>query len=115
MNFVNVFVAEIVVCLAVSAFVVWRLQQLLRRVGVESCEQGGRSTDFWVAYTQLMMFIAPALLVAWFSQAGRYFVVVDQMKSSLGLVLLGQFIGLALVGRAVWNVMAKPASPKEAV
>jgi hypothetical protein len=39
--------------------------------------------------------------------------VVDQLKSSVSLVLWGQFLGLVLVGRAVWN-MIKPAAAKPA-
>ena len=74
------------------------------------------ATGFWLAYTQLMMFIAPVLMVAWFSRAGQNAAVVEQLKSSLGVVLAGQFIGLALVGRAVWKSIVRPAPvPRPAV
>src|SRR5690242_19178015 len=98
MDAIHVFFAEIAVSLGVSALILLRLQRLLRRIGRETCEQGGSATEFWVAYTQLMMLIAPLLMVAWFSrtQAGP---LVEQLRSSLGVVLSGQFIGLALVGR----------------
>ena len=115
MDALNVFFAEIVVCLSVSALILLRLQRLLRRIGRETCEQGGSATEFWVAYTQLMMLIAPLLMVAWLSRSGPNAALVDQLRSSLGVVLSGQFLGLALVGRAVWKSIVRPASPPPAV
>ena len=114
MNAVTVFFVEVLVCAAISAVILFRLQKLLRRIGTEVCEQGGGSTEFWVAYTQLMMFVAPMLLVAWQSRAGTHELVVEQLKSSLTLVLTGQFIGLVLVGRAVWKTIVREAPPAPA-
>jgi hypothetical protein len=108
MSSIAIFSAEILACLAVSTVILLRLQRLLRRIGSEVCERGGASTEFWIAYTQIMMAVAPILLVAWFSQAGQHVSVVAQLKSSISIVLCGQFLGLVLVGRAVWN-MVKPA------
>ena len=111
MDAIHVFFAEIVVSLAVSALILLRLQRLLRRIGAEACEQGGGATEFWLAYTQLMMIIAPVLMVAWFSHAGQNAAPVEQVKHSLGVVLSGQFLGLALVGRAVWKSIVRPLPP----
>lgn len=111
MDAIHVFFAEIAASLVVSGFILLRLQKLLRRIGNESCEQGGGSTEFWVAYTQIMMVIAPLLLVALLSKAGQNAALVEQLKSSLGVVLSGQFLGLALVGRAVWKSIVRPAAP----
>lgn len=113
MDAIHVFFAEIAVCVAISGFILLRLQKLLRRIGNESCEQGGGSTEFWIAYTQIMMLIAPVLLVAWLSRAGYNTTVVEQLKSSLGVVLTGQVLGLVLVGRAVWKSIVRtgPAAP----
>ena len=110
MNPVTMFFAEVVASLVISSLILARLQHLLRSIGDE-CEQGGGATEFWVAYTQLMMLVAPVLLIAWFSQAGTYGTFVAQLKASFGVVLTGQFIGLALVGRAVWNTLVKPTPP----
>jgi hypothetical protein len=106
---VLVFLCEVAACVSVSLLILARLQRMLRRVG-NACEQGGASTEFWVAYTQLMMIVAPVLLVAFFSKAGTsYLSAVDQLKSSFSVVLWGQFLGLILVGRAVWNMIKAPA------
>jgi hypothetical protein len=109
MNGMNVFFAEVAASILISLFILVRLQHLLRRIG-DQCEQGGGSTEFWVAYTQIMMLVAPVLLIAYFSQAGSYGTSVAQIKASFGVVLTGQFIGLALVGRAVWKLIVRPAA-----
>ena len=106
---VTVFFAEVGASVVISTLILVRLQRLLRDIGSE-CDQGGGATEFWVAYTQIMMLVAPVLLIAWFSQAGIYATPVAQLKSSLGVVLAGQFIGLALVGRAVWKTLV-PSTP----
>jgi hypothetical protein len=109
MDSVTVFLSQIAVSIAVSLVILGRLQKLLRRIGIEVCEQGGGSTEFWVAYTQLMMVIAPLLLIAVFSHAGRTLSPVEQLQSSLAVVLSGQVAGLVLVGRAVWKSIVRPA------
>jgi len=111
MDPVLVFLCELAASLALSVVVLLRLQRLLRHVGTEVCERGGAATEFWLAYTQLMMVIAPLLLVSWFSRAGTHYSPAQQLSSSFSLVLIGQFIGLALVGRTVWKSIARPALP----
>jgi hypothetical protein len=108
MDSVTVFLCQIAVSVVVSLAILGRLQRLLRRLGNEVCEQGGGSTEFWLAYTQLMMVIAPLLLIALFSHAGRTLSPVEQMQSSLAVVLAGQVAGLVLVGRAVWKSIVRP-------
>jgi len=108
-NAVTVFLAEVAASILISSLILVRLQRLLRDLGNEVCEQGGGTTDFWVAYTQVMMLVAPVLLVAWFSRAGTIGAQVVELRSSFGVVLSGQFIGLALVGRAVWKLIVRPA------
>jgi hypothetical protein len=112
-----VFGIEVAASLASSTVILLRLQSLMRRVGDEECERGNRGAiEFWVAYTQLMMVIAPLLLVAALSSAGAHYRLLDQVKSSLALVLVGQAGGLVMVGRAVWNAImrsraARPLAP----
>lgn len=113
MNATTIFLAEVAASLAISTVILVRLRHMLRGIGNEACEQGGRTTDFWVAYTELMMLVAPVLLIAWFSKAGQYY-GVSQLQASFGVVLTGQFIGLALVGRAVWRSIVRPAAPEPA-
>lgn len=114
MNGIIVFAAELSLSIVVSAIIIARLQRLMHRIGTEVCERGGGATDFWVAYTQLMVFIAPALLVSWLSRAGQIAIPEEQLKSSLTIVLMGHFFGLALVGRAVWNTIVESPQPAPA-
>ena len=111
-NAVAIFGAEVLGTLLISGFIVLRLQELLRRIGAEACPLGAGSTEFWVTYTQLMMFIAPLILVAFISRAdsAAATTAVAQLKSSLLVVLIGQFVGLILVGRAVWKTVVAPAN-----
>lgn len=106
-----IFAVEIALSTALSLAILWRLQGLLRDVGAALCDQGGIGADFWIAYFQLMVLIAPLMVVAYFSKAGQFFGAVHQIQHSLFLVLAAQFAGLALVGRAVWRV----AFPKKIV
>jgi hypothetical protein len=115
MNGTGVFAIEMLASLAISAVIVLKLQSLLRRIGTETCSRPG-STEFWIAYTQLMMIIAPLVLLAFFSRAGSVPALSEtaQVQNSLLVVLTGQFIGLALVGRAVWKAMLGPRSDVKA-
>lgn len=111
-NAVAIFGAEVLGTLLISGFIVLRLQGLLRKIGAEACPLGSGNTEFWVTYTQLMMFIAPLILVAFISRAdsAAATTAVAQLKSSLLVVLIGQFVGLILVGRAVWKTVVAPAN-----
>ncbi|QJR16015.1 hypothetical protein [Usitatibacter palustris] len=105
-----IFATEVALSLVLSIAILVRLQKLLREVGAALCEKGGIGTDFWIAYFQLMVIIAPLTIVTYFSKAGHFSALVPQMQHSLFLLLIAQFIGLALVGRAVWNA-AFPKAP----
>jgi len=116
MNDMSVFAMELLATLAISIFVLVRLQDLLRRVGAEACGRVG-SAEFWITYTQLMVLIGPLLLVAFFSRAGNYPGLSDvaQVKSSVFIVLSGHFISLVVVGRAVWkSIFTTPFAPAAA-
>jgi hypothetical protein len=120
MDPVLIFLAEIAASLVLSTLILVRLQHLLRRIGDETCRNGGATTEFWLAYTQLMMLITPVLIISWFSGTGhRYYSAIDQLQGSLSIVLVGQVGGLAIVGRAVWKALVPnpvatpaPSTPK---
>jgi len=123
MDGITAFGMEVLGSMALSTVVLAKLQGRLQRVGAEVCgRQAG--AEFWVSYTQLMMFIAPLMLIAFFSRAGNPALAgtVEQLKSSLLLLMAGQFAGLVLMGRAVWksiprngaSLLAGPAPDKGA-
>jgi hypothetical protein len=111
MTHLTLFATEIVLSTVLSLAILWRLQGQLRDVGRALCDQGGIGADFWIAYFQLMVLIAPQMVVAYFSRAAQFHGGVDQIQFSIFLVLAAQFAGLALVGRAVWRA----ANPKRVV
>lgn len=108
MNGVLTLGLELLGSLTFSALVLARLQGRLRRIGGEACDREG-GAEFWIAYTQLMMVIAPLLVIAIFSRAGSPSVldIAQELRSSLLLLLCGQFAGLVLVGRAVWKILPR--------
>lgn len=103
------FAIEVMASLVISSLVVIKLQGLLRRVGGEVCDRPA-GADFWITYTQLMVYIGPLLLVSFFSRAGAVPALseVAQIKSSLLVVLSGHFISLSVIGRAVWKSIFNP-------
>jgi hypothetical protein len=113
MNGMLTFGLEITASLTLSALVLSRLQSRLQRIGENACDRQG-GTDFRIAYTQLMMIIAPLLVIAYFSRAGSVVELstVQQVKSSLWLLLCGQFAGLVLVGRAVWKAIPRESAAR---
>jgi hypothetical protein len=109
MSGIALFAAEVLATVMLSWFIMSRLQGMLRQIGSQLCERGAGSAEFWVIYTQLMMFIAPLILVAVVSQAGAELSPVAHLRLSLLVVLSGQFLGLVLVGRTVWVSLTAPA------
>jgi small-conductance mechanosensitive channel len=107
MESLEMFLAQAVLSILLSAAILLRLQSLMRRIGNDVCEEGGRATEFWISYTQLMMVIAPLLFVTWVTGPALGAPLVTQLKSALATVLFGQFVGLVLVGRAVWNAFVR--------
>ena len=112
MDGITVFGMEVLASLGLSTLVLAKLQGRLQRVGADVCGRPA-GADFWVSYTQLMMFIAPLMLIAFFSRAGNLALAgtVEQLKSSLLLLMAGQFVGLALMGRAVWKSIPRNGAP----
>jgi hypothetical protein len=115
MDGMTTFGLEVLGSLALSILVLAKLQGRLQRVGAEVCGRPA-GAEFWVSYTQLMMFIAPLMLIAFFSRAGNPALAgsVEQLKSSLLLLMAGQFAGLVLMGRAVWKSIPRNSTPSVA-
>ena len=112
MNGIEVFALEIASSVGVSTLVLLRLQGRLQRVGTELCGRPG-AAEFWVAYMQLMLYIAPLALLAFFSRAGSVAPALnaaEQLKSSMLLIMIGQFAGLVLMGRAVWKSIPRESA-----
>jgi len=103
MNEEVVFLSEVGLAAVISLAVIAYLRGILRSMLLELCDQQPQRAEFWVRLLDLMMLIAPVILVMLFgTNQGGAFVTLRQ---TLLLVLIGQFISLAVVGRAIWGFL----------
>jgi len=93
------FSIEILVSLSISAIVVLLLQAVLKETLRELC-RGETRAAFWSTFTRLMVFIAPLIVVVLFTKnTGQHSLhMVESVRATLLHALLGQFIGLAILG-----------------
>ena len=109
MNIVLLFGLELALSLGVSIGIILLLKPYLHEVLLESCNTEKRAA-FWLMFTQLLMLIAPLLLVIFFSHIDRSenIDVVLMFKDALFRTLLGEFVGLALIGKVIWTSISQP-------
>lgn len=100
-----IFAVEVGISAAISLSIVRLLKPLLRDVLLEACGTGQRA-DFWGMFSQLMIFIAPMLIVIYFTGATKADSnIVLSIKDALFRSLLGQFIALAAIGYVIWQTI----------
>jgi len=102
MNSLALFLIEVFVCVGISFLVVSLLKPLLREILVDTCGNQARA-EFWVMFTQLMLFIAPLLIVIYFAPTKEivHINVVEVIQDTLFRSLLGDFLALAMIGRVI--------------
>ncbi|MBV2095077.1 MAG: hypothetical protein G8D61_01300 [gamma proteobacterium symbiont of Ctena orbiculata] len=104
MNTLLLFTIEIAISLGISLTVISLLKGLLTEVLSETCGTERRAA-FWVMFTQLMLYLAPLLIVIYFIPTDP---VSDKnlllaLKDTLFYSLLGMFLGLAVIGKVIWK------------
>ena len=104
MNSLTLFSIEILICLGISFAVVTLLKGLLTEVLIETCGTDRRAA-FWVMFTQLMLYLAPLLIVVYFipTEPITEKTLALALKKTLFYSLLGVFLGLAVVGKVIWK------------
>lgn len=103
MNEEVVFLSEIGLAATVSLGVIVYLRGILRSMLLEICDRQPQRAEFWVRMLDVMMLIAPLILVMlfWNENDG----VIALLRRTLLLVLIGQFISVAVVARTIWSVV----------
>lgn len=118
-----VLITELGIGLSVSVAVLFRVQAVLHDLLKEICHRETRA-DFWSTFTRLMLLISPLLVVILFSHALSEDAVswARIFRDTLLHTLLGQFIGLLIVGGILLNfsrgeqdAQQKRASPDDAM
>ena len=112
MNEELLFLSEVGLAAAISLGVIAYLRGILRSMLLEICDRQPQRAEFWVRLLDMMMLIAPVILMMLFGvdQGGGFAV----LRRALLLVLIGQFISLAIVGRTIWGFLQpqwRPAPP----
>lgn len=103
MNQELLFLSEVGLAAAISLGVIAYLRGILRSMLLEICDRQPQRAEFWVRLLDMMMLIAPVILMMLFGvDQGSGFAV---LRRALLLVLIGQFISLAIVGRTIWGFL----------
>ncbi|MFV1982721.1 MAG: hypothetical protein ACC657_04210 [Thiohalomonadales bacterium] len=108
MNELIIFGIQLFITLSMSVFIVYLLTPYLKEVLKDTCGTE-HSSEFWVRFTQLMMIIAPLVIVIFFSVADAYqlgqAVPAYILKQTILQTLIGEFVGLILVGRIIYRAI----------
>jgi hypothetical protein len=104
MNTLILFALEIALCLGISFAMIWLLTPLLRDVLTDTCGTAKRA-EFWVMFTQLMLIISPLLVVVFYAPTATitHINIAHELQRALFRTLLGDFIGLCIIGRVIWK------------
>ncbi len=104
MDTLLLFLLEVTLCLGISFVMIWLLRPLLTAILTETCGTETRA-GFWVMFTQLMLVIAPLLIVVYFvptetiSQPN----IANELRQALFRTLLGDFVALSAIGQVIWS------------
>lgn len=108
MNELVIFGIQIFITLSIGVLVVTLFKPDLIEILRDTCG-ATHSAKFWVRYTQLMMIIAPLVIVIYFSISDANQLIHGQvayiLKRTLLQSLAGEFIGLILVGKIIYRAI----------
>ena len=108
MNELSIFAVQLLIALSASIFVLALIKPYLKDVLKDTCGTE-HSAEFWVRFTQLMMVIAPLVIVIFFaglnSNQQMSIQLVYIIKQTLLQVLFGELVGLAFVGRIIYRAI----------
>ena len=100
MTDITALLALILLSLAISTLLVRVLTRPLRLILAQLCP-GSDASVFWVAFTNIMLYIAPLMFAIIFTRIPDYPVAVDFLRSALASSLAGAFAALLVIGYQV--------------
>jgi len=108
MEHVAIFGMEVALCSSMSLALVRLLKSQLRNILEEICGSATRA-EFWVIFTQLMLFISPLLIVTFFTKTADRVIPnpVTLLQETLFRSLLGDFIALSMIGYVIWTAIPR--------
>jgi hypothetical protein len=87
----------IVVSVTLSTILVRVLSQPLHQLLVQLCPTG-EASRFWVAFTAVMLYVAPLLFAVYFPSLENGAQLASVMRATLEAALFGAFAALLVVG-----------------
>jgi hypothetical protein len=103
----SLFLVEVGVSVFLSTLVVAFLGRPLRRLLIDACGAAERA-NFWVVYSDVMIFIAPLVATVVFGKSGDLLTLTLAFyKAALGSALAGIFVALAAVGLQVARILPR--------
>ncbi len=103
MNTFIIYAIAVFISTTISATVIMFIRPGLRDMLLETCGSEKRA-DFWVMYTQIMLFISPLLVVLYLAPVTSIAAYpAELLKNILFWSLLVVFIALAKIGRVIWK------------
>jgi hypothetical protein len=107
MSPLSLFLIEVAIAVLSSTLAVAFLTRPLRRLLIDACGSVERA-NFWVAYSDAMIFIAPLVATVVFGKSSDVFTpTLPFYKAALGSALFGVFVSLAAVGLQVARVLPR--------
>lgn len=95
---------SLMICLGLIVLIKPRLRDVLHK----TCGTQKRA-EFWVTFTQLMMLIAPLMIVIYLAPTTPVTetLLIVSVKNVLFQTLFGLFIALAMTGKVIWRSIAE--------
>jgi hypothetical protein len=107
MSPLSLFLIEVGICVLASTLVAGFLSRPLRRLLIDACGTVERA-NFWVVYSDAMIFIAPLVTTVVFGKSSDlYTPTLPFYKAALGSALSGIFVALAAVGLQVARMLPR--------
>lgn len=105
MHPLSLFLVEVGICVLASTLIAGFLTRPLRRLLIDACGTVERA-NFWVVYSDAMIFIAPLVTVVVFGKSSDlYTPTLPFYKAALGSALFGVFVALSAVGIQVARIL----------
>src|SRR5262245_517396 len=109
MSALQLFITALAICLALSTLLVLILWRPLQVILASLCE-GGQAIRFWTTFTALMLYLSPLLvklLVQAMNDNGTE-PLIQSLRLALTMPVLGAFLALGGVGRAIGRAQPRP-------
>ena len=108
----NLFVVSLLIALAGPIIAISYLKPILHKVLRMLCDADG-GAEFWIRCAYLLAVSGALLLMLSFGEFSDRSSLVDAVRRSLGLVMAGVFLTVAIISRNVWTQVRQWVAARE--